>query len=245
MSELRVLFEDNHLLVVDKPAGLLVQGGRREGGAGSGDGADDHLVARAQDYLKSRYAKPGNVYVGLVHRLDRNTSGVVVLAKTSKAAERLAKAFATRAVDKTYLAVASGRTPAAGTLADRLAPTDDGGSRVAAPDEPDAKPARLHFTTLASTGVASLLEVRLETGRKHQIRAQLAAAGHALLGDRRYAAPAIAAAFSRPALHALRIALTHPVRAHEQAFIAPIPPDFSGLCRELGLPLKPVSKNQP
>ena len=240
MPDLTVVFEDNHLLVVDKPAGLLVQGGDAPDG-------DDHLVARAQAYLKAKYQKPGNVYVGLVHRLDRNTSGLVVLAKTSKAAERLSKAFATRAVAKTYLAVVSGLMPEAASFEHWLAPTEDGGSRVVSSGEPDAKPARLSFTTLSrsASARASLIEVQLETGRKHQIRVQLAAAGHALLGDRRYAPPSIAAAFSRPALHAYRIALQHPVRAGEHAFVAAIPEDFSALVTSLGLLLKPDAKNPP
>lgn len=114
---LDILFEDNHLLVVDKPAGLLVQGGDR-----ATRDADNHLVARVAAWLKAKYDKPRNVYVGLVHRLDRNTSGVVVLARTSKAAERLSRAFATRAVEKTYLAVTTGHTPPRGTLDHWLVP---------------------------------------------------------------------------------------------------------------------------
>lgn len=239
MAGLTVLYEDNHLLVVDKPAGLLVQGGDAHDG-------DDHLVGRAAAWLKERYAKPGNVYVGLVHRLDRNTSGVVVLAKTSKAAERLSKAFATRAVDKRYLAVVAGHTPDEGRLEHRLAATSDGGSRLATPDDDKAAVARLTFRTLARSavgGAASLLEVRLETGRKHQIRVQLASAGHALLGDRRYAPAAAAARFHRPALHAWTIALAHPVRAGEMRFAAPIPADISELLRSLGVPVTALDTN--
>ena len=239
---MNVLYEDNHLLVVDKPAGLLVQGGDR-----ATNDADDHLVARTIAWLKAKYDKPGNVYVGLVHRLDRNTSGVVVLAKTSKAAERLSKAFAARDVDKRYLAVVAGHTSSA-TLEHWLAPTSDGGSRIASAADRDAnvaKLAKLTFTTLASapTQSASCVEVALESGRKHQIRVQLAAVGHALLGDRRYAPPPIAQRFSRPALHAYTVAFVHPVRGDELRFTAPLPPDFAGLLRELGLRVTAAAKN--
>lgn len=220
MPPVHILFEDNHLLVVDKPAGLLVQGGDR-----ATPDADDHLVRRAAAWLKARYDKPGNVYVGLVHRLDRNTSGVVVLAKTSKAAERLSTAFASRAVDKTYLALASGLTPARGALEHWLAPAGDG-SVVAPAESPGAKRSALSFETLAHGDGASLLAVRLETGRKHQIRVQLAAVGHALLGDRRYAPPAVAARATRTALHAWSVALDHPVRGGRLTFVAPPPADF-------------------
>lgn len=235
MSVFEVLFEDNHLLVVDKPAGLLVQGGDR-----STHDAHDHLVAHAQAYLRAKYNKPGNVYVGLVHRLDRNTSGLVVLAKTSKAAERLSKAFAGRDVDKRYLAVVDGAAPT-GPLEHWLAPTADGGSRVASPTTADAKRARCAVTTLAATPSASAIEVALETGRKHQIRVQLAAAGHALLGDRRYAPPAVAARFTRPALHAWTIVFVHPVRGDELRIRAPLPHDLTELLTrlELSVPAQP------
>jgi len=239
VAGLTVLYEDNHLLVVDKPAGLLVQGGDAHDG-------DNHLVARASAWLKQRYAKPGNVYLGLVHRLDRNTSGVVVLAKTSKAAERLSKAFATRAVDKRYLAVVAGHAPDDGRLEHDLVATSDGGSRLATAADEKVVPARLVFSTRARTTrgePASLLEVRLETGRKHQIRVQLAAAGHALLGDRRYAPASVAARFHRPALHAWAIALRHPVRGDEMRFVALIPEDLSGLLGRLGWPVTALDKN--
>ena len=235
VSELTVLYEDNHLLVVDKPAGLLVQGGPAHDG-------QDHLVARATAWLRRTHQKPGNAYVGLVHRLDRNTSGVVVLAKTSKAAARLAEAFSTHALDKTYLAVVAGLTDKDGALEHLLAPTLDGGCRLALPGDRDPKVARLSFRTLSWTRAdwpqgarVSCVEVRLLTGRKHQIRVQLAAVHHPLLGDRRYAPTEVASRFGRPALHALAIALRHPVSHEPLRFVAPIPPDFLRLIAELGL----------
>ncbi|HRE90385.1 MAG TPA: RluA family pseudouridine synthase [Myxococcota bacterium] len=230
--ELSILFEDNHLLVVDKPAGLLSQ---------SAEAGDENLVVAAQRYLKERYAKPGNVYVGLVHRLDRMTSGVVVLAKTSKAAERLSRAVREHRVDKRYLAVVAGLTPLGETLVDALV-SDEKGSRVVK-DHPDAKRAELRYQRLASTQApiaASLLEIELGTGRKHQIRVQLASRGHPLLGDRRYGLREHDILIPRVALHAQKIALTHPVRGDELAFVAPIPKDFSALMACLGLALKPA-----
>lgn len=230
--ELSILYEDNHLLVVDKPAGMLSQS------AGAGD---EHLVLWAQRYLKERYGKPGNVYVGLVHRLDRMTSGVMVLAKTSKAAERLSRALREHEVDKRYLALVAGVTPVRDTLIDALL-SDEQGSRVA-PGHPDAKRAELRFERHASAASpipASLIEVELGTGRKHQIRVQLAARGHPLLGDRRYGLREHDGLIPRVALHAWMIALTHPVRGDELSFVAPIPKDFSALMTRLGLALKPA-----
>lgn len=226
-----VLFEDNHLLVVDKPAGLLSQSAAQ---------GDDHLVRRVADDLKRRFAKPGNVYVGLVHRLDRMTSGVMVLAKTSKAADRLSQQIRERRFDKRYLALVSGVTPSAATLVDDLV-SDERGSAVAA-NHRSARRSELSYARLDHTGSpmpASLLEVRLGTGRKHQIRVQLAHAGHPLIGDRRYGRRDQDGLIPRVALHAWRIAFTHPVRGVDLAFEAPIPEDFQDLMDRLGLRLKP------
>lgn len=231
--ELSILYEDNHLLVVDKPAGLLSQ---------SAEAGDENLVVLAQRFLKERYGKPGNVYVGLVHRLDRMTSGVMVLAKTSKAAERLSRAFREHAVDKRYLAVVAGVPPAAETLVDALV-SNEQGSRVAV-GHPEARRAELHLvrhTATSSPLPASLIEVELGTGRKHQIRVQLAARGHPLIGDRRYGLREHDGLIARVALHAWTIALTHPVRGDELSFVAPIPKDFSSLMARLGLALKPAN----
>lgn len=238
-----ILFEDNHLLVVAKPAGLLSQAAAR---------GDDNLVDRAKAYVKAAYAKPGNVFIGLVHRLDRNTSGVVVLAKTSKAAERLAEQFRARTTDKRYLAVVHGVTAERGRLAHLLV---EGPERMTALPESartappqDAKEARLGFERLASAseapGPASLVEVALETGRKHQIRVQFATVGHRLVGDVRYRGASrtlespgrapLDARIGRPALHARSIALAHPIARDERCFIAEIPEDFQTLVRALG-----------
>lgn len=219
-----LLHEDNHLLAFDKPAGLLTQPAAE---------GDDSLLERARAWLKARYDKPGNVYLGLVHRLDRNVSGVVLFARTSKAASRLSEAFRGRDVDKRYLAVVEGVTAGAATLEHALL-EHEGGALV----DPRGKPSRLTFRRLAHVAGASLLEVTLETGRKHQIRAQLAAIGHPLLGDPRYGrrSPLIA----RPALHAARLALEHPVRHEPLSIVAPLPPDLAELLATLRLPAPPL-----
>lgn len=238
--ELSILYEDNHLLVVDKPAGLLSQ---------SAEAGDENLVVLAQRYLKERYGKPGNVYVGLVHRLDRMTSGAMVLAKTSKAAERLSRSLREGRFDKRYLAIVSGEVAGHEVLVDALL-SDEQGSRVVEKSRhPEAKRAELSYSRLAVSStplapvgplVASLVEVELGTGRKHQIRVQLAARGHPLIGDRRYGLREHDGLIARVALHAWTIALTHPVRGDELSFVAPIPKDFSALMARLGLGLKPV-----
>ncbi|PKN55375.1 MAG: RNA pseudouridine synthase [Deltaproteobacteria bacterium HGW-Deltaproteobacteria-14] len=216
---LTVLFVDNHLLVVDKPAGLLTQ---------SAEPGDDNLLDRGRAWVKGEFDKPGQVFLGLVHRLDRNVSGVVLFARTSKAASRLSDAFRTRAIDKTYLAVVAGVAPRFGALEHPLLEQDRG-----VVVDPRGKVARLTFRRLAATGGASLLEITLLTGRKHQIRAQLAVAGHPLVGDPRYGgrSPLIA----RPALHASRLAFEHPVRREPLTFAAPLPADLAALIADLGL----------
>ncbi len=232
---LSILLEDNHLLVIDKPAGLLSQGAQA---------GDDNAVSRAATYLRDTYQKPGNVYVGLVHRLDRNTSGVLVLARTSKAASRLAEAFAGRAdpglgerASKTYLAVVEGAPPPEGRLEHALL-EDDHGVRVVAPSAPHAKRAALVFRQVASSQGHALLAVTLLTGRKHQIRAQLAAAGWPIVGDVRYGPRALrpgVSAFDRPALHAWRLTFEHPVARSPVRLESPPPADLLGLLAALGL----------
>ncbi len=216
-----VLFEDGHLLAVSKPAGLLSQGGPP--GVVS-------LPDLVDAYRRESEAKPGRAYVGLVHRLDRNVSGVLVVAKTSKAAARLAKAFREREdVEKTYLAWVTGRPdPSEGQLLHRLV-RSGGVTRVAQPDDPGAKPARLAYATVGVGPTASRLRLDLATGRSHQIRAQLAVAGHPIVGDTKYGGPRGA----RPALHAWRLAFAHPVGGARVRFEAPVPDDLRALDRAL------------
>ncbi len=209
-----VLYEDNHLLAVNKPAGLPTMG------VAAGEVS---LVTLAKQYIKRRYRKPGNVYIGVVSRLDTGTSGVVLLARTSKAAARLTEQFRTRAVEKTYLAIASGKVePAEAELVDWVV-KDERQQRmvVARAEVSDAKEARLRYRTLRSLSGGSLLQVELLTGRKHQIRLQLATRGFPLWGESKYAE-------ARPwngglGLHAWRLTLEHPVRHESLELVAPLP----------------------
>jgi 23S rRNA pseudouridine1911/1915/1917 synthase len=207
-----LLHEDNHLLVVYKPAGLLSQG--------DASGADN-LLDLCKSWLKMRYAKPGRVFLGLVHRLDRPVAGVMAFARTSKAAARLSAQIRERRVRKLYLAVVEGRLPAAeGRLCDRLVRTEHG-SRVAGPAE-DGSEARLSYRVQAVAAGRSLVTVELETGRKHQIRVQLTHAGCPVAGDVRYGA-----AGPLPggpiALFARELELEHPTRPERLTFTAPLP----------------------
>lgn len=210
---LPVLYEDNHLLAVDKPAGMLTQADV------TGD-ADALSLAKAG--VKARHAKPGDVFLGLVHRLDRPVSGVLLFARTSKAASRLAEAFRARRVTKRYLAVVEG-TPAAGDWREAVAgltygPT--GTARVVAPGTAGAQRASLAWRARAVVGRRALVEVDLHTGRKHQIRAQLAALGMPVVGDLRYGAPAPFASGHGIALHAARLVVPHPTRGDDAAFVS-------------------------
>lgn len=217
--ELAVLFEDNHLLAVNKPAGLLVQGDR------SGDAT---LLDAARSYLKAKYDKPGNVYLGLVHRLDRNVSGVVLLARTSKAASRLSAQFRDGSVEKNYLAVTAGcPEPGTGDLVSWLAGSGDKRGVTRASLEPfsGAKESLLRYHVRDSQRGWSLVEVRPVTGRRHQIRAQFALAGHPLLGDVKYGS-AQRLSGHRLALHAYSLKVAHPVGGHPVVFTADPPDDW-------------------
>ncbi len=219
VAPLEVLLLDNHLLAVAKPPGLLVQGDRT---------GDADLVTLAKAYLKERFDKPGNVFVGLVHRLDRPTSGVVLLARTSKAASRLSRQFRQRAVGKRYLAVVEGLLDGAGERVDGIA-KGGGGVRVVPVGEPGAQRAALRWRALTSGGGRTLVEVDLLTGRKHQIRAQLAALGAPVLGDVRYGGRTPFAGGRGIALHAWRLAVEHPTRREPVVVSTPPPAPWRGL----------------
>lgn len=216
-----VLYEDNHLLVVDKPPGMSTQGALP--GAPS-------AVEWAKSYLKRRYAKPGNVFVGVVSRLDRDVSGVLVLARTSKAAARLSEQFRNRSTEKIYWAVVDGAPPPTFACVDWLLAAERlPRVQVVAADVAGAGEARLRGRTLRRAGRGTLVEVTLETGRKHQIRAQLASRGWPIVGDRRYGSQRRFAAGI--ALHARRLTLEHPTRRESLSFEAPPPKSW----RELGV----------
>lgn len=205
---MRIVYEDNHLLAVDKPAGTPSQ---------PDSSGDPSLIEEAKLWVKEKYAKPGEVYLALLHRLDRPVSGIVLLARTDKAAKRMADRFRRRAVEKKYLVLVERKAdPGPGArLADTLRERDGGGMEIARSGE--GKQASLSYQTLAEAGGRALLLVTLETGVKHQIRLQLASRGLPVVGDFRYGA------FGKPArpepvmdgrailLHAFGLAFDHPV----------------------------------
>jgi 23S rRNA pseudouridine1911/1915/1917 synthase len=208
-----VLFEDNHLLALFKPAGLLSQGDRS--GAAS-------LLALAKGWLKERCGKPGKVFLGLVHRLDRPVAGVMVFARTSKAAARLSAQFRAGTVQKTYLAVVAGtpRQPQ-GSLCHHIA-RQGTFSRILPQTGARRRAARLRYRLIETRGARSLLLVEPQTGRKHQIRLQLSHAGSAIVGDVRYGAPA-PLNNRQIALLARQIVVMHPTRKTPLRLVCPLP----------------------
>jgi len=224
---LTVLYEDNHCLALDKPAGLLSQGDKT---------GEPTLVDWAQGYLRKRYNKPGNVYVGLVHRLDRPVSGVVLLARTSKAAARLAEQFKKGLVEKVYWAVVEGSVPGEeGEWVDWLAKdAARNKSEVVAAGAAGGREASVAFRVLERGGGKTLLELRPRTGRSHQLRVQVAARGFPIVGDKKYGAGTrLLDADGRPrlALHALELRFEHPTRREAISVSAPVPAGWPALSR--------------
>jgi 23S rRNA pseudouridine1911/1915/1917 synthase len=222
---LDVLFEDNHCLAVNKPAGLLSQGD---------SSGDRSLVEVATSYLKTRYNKPGNVYVGLLHRLDRPTSGVVLLAKTSKAAARLSDQFRTGTIAKVYWAIVEGKPREhEGEWIDLLEKdTQQNRSGVVFEDSSTSKEARVAYRVLEQRRSFTRLELRPATGRSHQLRVQLAMRGLPIVGDRKYGSMSPLKALDghfRIALHARQLAFTHPTRREAISVDAPVPADWPEL----------------
>jgi 23S rRNA pseudouridine1911/1915/1917 synthase len=219
---LDVLFEDNHCLAVNKPAGLLSQGDAS---------GDPSLVDLATLYLKTRYNKPGNVYVGLLHRLDRPTSGVVLLAKTSKAAGRLSDQIRTGTISKLYWAIVEGkpREPE-GEWVDLLEKdTQQNRTGVVLEESSTSKEARVAFRVLERSGRFTKIELRPATGRSHQLRVQLARRGLPIVGDGKYGATTELKALDgrfRIALHARQLTFTHPTRPEAISVDAPVPADW-------------------
>ena len=216
---LDILYEDNHCLALAKPAGWA---------SAHFQGGDQTLDRAAKDYLKDKYHKPGNVFLGVVHRLDKQVSGVLLFARTSKAAARLAEQFREGTVEKVYWAVVEGEVAsAAGTLEDWLLKDQERGRvEVVAPDVPDARQALLHYQRKAVHGGLTLLEIRPQTGRTHQLRVQLAHRRHPIYGDAKYGSvhtlgPAIA-------LHARALTFLHPVRYEPVTLTAEVPQGWRG-----------------
>lgn len=213
MSPLNILYEDNHLLAVFKPTGVATMG--LPGGHGT-------LLEMAKEYIKKRYQKPGNAYLGVVSRLDGPVSGVVLFARTSKAARRLTEQFRTRTVQKSYWAMVEGKVePASDECVDWIGRDQQGRPCIVTRPGPGAKEARLTYRRLKVLGGVSLVEIEPETGRKHQIRLQLAARGHAILGDRKYGSRKPFGAGI--ALHARRLVVEHPIKHDPVVLEAPVP----------------------
>jgi 23S rRNA pseudouridine1911/1915/1917 synthase len=208
-----VLYEDNHLLAVYKPSGLLVQGDRT---------GDVCLLDLGKRWLKARYHKPGKVFLAMVHRLDRPVAGVVLFARTSKAAGRLSRQFRERSVEKHYLAVVEGTVPGdANRLIDHIERRHRVSRVVPTPTE-ISREARLCYTVLDRDHGKSLLQVCLETGRRHQIRIQLSHLGHPIVGDLRYGA-ATPLPGREIALLAKELNVDHPIRNDRLRLCSPIP----------------------
>ena len=217
----RIIFEDNHLLVFNKRPGEIVQGDKT---------GDEALSETLKAFIAARDSKPGQVFMGVPHRLDRPVSGIVVFAKTSKALERLAEMFRKGEVHKTYLALCC-EAPAGkeGLLEDWLSRNEkQNKSYVVKEESAGAKLARLRYRLLQDTDRYHLLEVELLTGRHHQIRCQLSHMGCPIKGDLKYGAPR-----SNPdggiCLHSFRTTLVHPVKKCEIVLEAPVPQSWKGI----------------
>jgi 23S rRNA pseudouridine1911/1915/1917 synthase len=216
-DQLEVLFEDNHLLVVNKPAMLPTMGVAV---------TEPSLIKLAKEYIRGKYAKPGNVYLGVVSRLDAPVTGVTILARTSKAAARLSAAFRDRQVQKSYWAVVEDVPAVAEATIEHYLRKDERHRKVHVThaNAPHAQLARLSYQTLKCGEETALLQIELETGRKHQIRVQLATLGHPIFGDRKYGSSQPFA--SGIALHARRLVVEHPVLRQSIEFVAPLPPSW-------------------
>lgn len=220
MTSPAVIYEDNHCLAVVKPARVLVAGDRT---------GDESLLEQAKAYLKVRYQKPGAVYLGLVHRLDRPVSGVVLFARTSKAASRLSEQFRRGSVKKVYQALVEGRVdPPQAELCDWLLKDEARNIvRVAAPRAAGAKESRLRYRLLERGPQRTLLEVHPLTGRSHQIRVQLAQAGFPIVGDGKYGSRASLG--GAIALHAAALTFEHPTTREPITLTAEQPVDWRKL----------------
>src|SRR5262245_11361624 len=222
LNSLHVLFEDNHCLAVAKPAPLLTQGVPAD---------VPTLEAEVKAYLRAKYQKPGNVYLGIPHRLDRPVSGVVLFARNTKAAQRLAEQFQKHQVTKIYWAVVEGIVePPTGQWSDWLLKLpEEARSKRVSEDTPGARRAMLDYQKLAASQGLTLLEVRPQTGRMHQIRVQAAERGWPVLGDMLYGAkqpfgpPASLPRERVIALHARSLTFLHPIRFEPITVTAPLP----------------------
>ncbi len=216
-DNLQILHEDNHIIVINKRVGDIVQGDKT---------GDKPLSEIVKEYIKDKYNKPGEVFLGVVHRLDRPTTGIVVFAKTSKALERLNKMFSERETNKTYWAVVKNKPPKnEDNLIHFLKRNEKNNtSKAHLKEVPESKKASLDYKIIKELNNYFALEINLHTGRHHQIRAQLQAIGCPIKGDLKYG-------FDRSNpdggihLHARKLAFTHPVSKEQIEIIAPTPSD--------------------
>jgi 23S rRNA pseudouridine1911/1915/1917 synthase len=229
-----ITYEDEHLIVVDKPAGLVVHPA-----AGNLDGT---LVNALLHHCRGQLSGIGGVArPGIVHRIDKDTSGLLVVAKTDAAHEGLSRQFAAHSIDRVYLALVAGRPMLpAGTVRGAIARSTSDRKKMALVEDGRGKHAVTHFRTLERLSGAALVECRLETGRTHQVRVHMSSIGHPLLGDPVYGRtptalrPVLSARdFRRQALHAAELGFVHPVRSESVHFSSPMPPDMALLMEDL------------
>lgn len=210
MQNLKILFEDNHIIVVEKKPNIPSQADKTE---------DVDMLTIVKQYIKEKYNKPGNVYVGLVHRLDRPVGGIMIFAKTSKAASRLSNQVREKVFRKKYLAVVDGKViPNQGTLEDYLYKDErHNTSKVVNRDKKNAKLAKLDYKVLKYNEIKdlSLVEIDLHTGRHHQIRVQLSNFGHSIFGDQKYGTRGQG---KQIALWAYKLRIKHPITKEDMSF---------------------------
>lgn len=212
---IHILYEDNHVLVIEKPVNIPVQ----EDSSGDRD-----LLTALKEDLKKRYQKPGNVYLGLVHRLDRPVGGVMVFAKTSKAASRLSDQLRRKTIDRQYLAIVRGVPKKKQATLQHYLYKDRKKNQVFSvkPNHPEAKPAKLDYSVLNTYSDSSLVKVRLHTGRSHQIRVQLASEGFPLYGDQKYGSK-VNKRGEQIALWAHTLEFIHPTTKETMQFVSKPP----------------------
>jgi 23S rRNA pseudouridine1911/1915/1917 synthase len=216
---LDILFEDNHCIAVAKPAGVP---------SAHYEGREQTLDRAVKAYLKEKYHKPGNVFLGVVHRLDKPVSGVLLFARTSKAAARLSRQFREGSIEKIYWAIVDGENlPAAGSLEDWLLKDKDAGRvEVVEPRADGARQALLHYQRRGQYGGLSWLEIRPQTGRTHQLRVQLAHHGHPIYGDAKYGS--VHTFNGAVALHGRALTFLHPISYDPVTLTAELPRHWRG-----------------
>lgn len=205
---INILYEDNHLLVVEKPINVLVQ---------ADISGDEDLLSILKKYIKEKYNKPGNVYLGLVHRLDRPVGGVMVFAKTSKAAKRISSQIVSHELKKSYYAVVCGELKVDGTLKDKIMKDNKLNKSFISPL---GKEAELSYKVMGFNSGFSLVDINLKTGRSHQIRVQFSHYGYPLYGDQKYNENT---PIDNIALYAYGLEFVHPVTKEKMIFKLPLP----------------------